>query len=175
MTNLTSSARGTWAEASARLGRNDMPAALIHAVSDEFITDPSEIAKGIRDAWTMAEWPTQAADDELWMAMFDAALGPDEYLREAAPAPVAELPEVVTLWRGATEEHALGMSWTDDRERALWFATRFSRMRGSSAGDLYQADIHRGVVLARFHESRGENEWVIDIGQVDPCEIEIVG
>lgn len=164
----------TWNEVSARLGRNDMPAALIYAVFEERLTDSVEIAKGVQAAWTMCEWPSRAADRELWMHVFDKAVPEGHYLLETAPRPIADLAPNQTLWRGATEEHALGMSWTDDYDRAYWFATRLEGAFGGAKSLVYSLNAPREIVLARFNESRGESEWVLDVDDLTMADLEIV-
>jgi hypothetical protein len=146
----------TWAEVMGRLGRNDYPVALANAVAEHRLTDPTEIAGGIETAWTMAEWPLQRLSADLWVALIDSVITQDQYLHGHRPTPLATLPEFITLWRGATEEHQAGMSWTDSREQAEWFARRLG-----SAGAVWEATVLNTMVLARF-SSRSESEWVID-------------
>ncbi len=146
----------TWADVMSRLGRNDYPAALANAVAEDRLTDPAEVAAGIEDAWTMAEWPLQRLSAEIWVGLIDSVITADQYLHGHTPTPLATLPKSTTLWRGATEEHQAGMSWTDSREQAEWFARR-----QGTAGVVWEATVLNTMVLARF-SSRSESEWVID-------------
>ncbi|MGW8431692.1 hypothetical protein ACWGJ9_11415 [Curtobacterium citreum] len=146
----------TWADVMGRLGRNDYPVALANAVAEGRLTDPAEVAAGIEAAWTMAEWPLQRLSADLWVGIIDSVITEDQYLHEHTPTPLSELPEFTTLWRGATEEHQAGMSWTDRREHAEWFAGRLG-----PDGVVWEATVLNTMVLARF-SSRSESEWVID-------------
>lgn len=146
----------TWADVMGRLGRNDYPVALANAVAEGRLTDPAEVAAGIESAWTMAEWPLQRLSADLWVGIIDSVITEDQYLHGHTPTPLSELPEFITLWRGATEEHQAGMSWTDSREQAEWFAGRLG-----PAGVVWEATVLNTMVLARF-SSRSESEWVID-------------
>lgn len=163
----------TWAEHSARLGRNDMPGVLAHAVLvHHTLTDPAEVAKGVTDAWTMAEWPLTALDEGIWWMLFDAATeDPLNYLHDGRVVDRAELPAEVTLYRGAIEGREYGMSWTDDLARARWFARRFNGMRGSTDGKVWQVTVDTEVVLARFQDRRGEAEWVLDPHLIEGYEV----
>ena len=153
----------TWSDVSARLGRNDMPYALaMAAFVDGTLTDPAEVAQGVTDAWTMAEWPAQSLDFDIWWNLFDLATeDPGTYLHDDAVRDKSELPDQVTLYRGAIADHKYGMSWTDDLARASWFAHRFDGV-GGNVGTVYQVTVDAEVVLARFEERRGEAEWVLD-------------
>lgn len=163
----------TWNELSSRMGRNNKPHALVYAVVvNEVLTDPEEVAKGFEDAWTACEWPGRAASADLWLGVLGNALDIEtEYLLESEVRPKSELPESVTLYRGAPEDAARGMSWTDNLERAQWFASRFP---GYLDGNVYTVEATPDMVLARFHESRGENEWVLDpdfLPEVEDMEV----
>lgn len=150
----------SWDELSARMGRNAKPHALIYAVLiDNDLTDPEEIAIGFEDAWVSCEWPGRAAEPTLWMSVLNEALDTDsEYLLGTEIRPKSELPDSVTLYRGAAEDAAQGMSWTDDLDRAEWFANRFGGRHGAK---VYTVEAYPEMVLARF-DRRGESEWVLD-------------
>ena len=79
----------------------------------------------------------------------------------AFPLP-AELPDVVTVWRG-TSYLAIGKdetdyAWTTDRDVACWFAMRFADINGSPL--VLTADVaKRDIVL--FTNERSESEAVL--------------
>lgn len=165
----------TWSEVSARLGRNDLPGTLAIAVFvDKTLTDPSEIAEGIASAWPSAEWPAQAVEPSIWSMLFAEAMGPLEYLHDHEVRDRGDLPDQVTLYRGAIEDNMYGMSWTDDLERARWFARRFNGLRDTQVGKVWQITVDADVVLARFQTRRGEDEWVLDPYLVEDYDIEEV-
>jgi hypothetical protein len=148
-----------------RAGRADYPALLAHAVfTHGTLTEPEDIAAAIERAWTMPEWPARALDADVWLMLWQMACAgadDDAYLHEGVVTPRAELPDTLTLYRGAAEGHEFGMSWTADIDRARWFAKRFSGHVGGTHS-LWKAEVPRDLILARFHESRGEDEWVVD-------------
>lgn len=152
----------TWADISARMGRNDMPHAAIMGFYD--LDDDAERAVALSAAWTMAEWPELHADQEVWADLF-AAVGP---VRDGEPVDYdgLGLPDPVTLYRGAVPSRRDGMSWTTDRDRAEWFARRFDGL-GTETGQVYEITIPVECCLARFTEGRGEDEVVVDVTQLD--------
>ncbi len=165
----------SWSEVSARLGRNDMPYALAMAVLvNGEMTDADDIAQGVTDAWCSAEWPAQALDASIWWNLFDHAVAsPCDYLHDGVARDREELPgPEVTLYRGAIEDHRYGMSWTDNLERATWFANRFNGMSGGAVGKVWQVTVDADVILARFQERRGEDEFVLDPHLIEDYAVE---
>jgi hypothetical protein len=79
----------------------------------------------------------------------------------AFPLP-AELPDVVTLWRGTSklplDEARAGYSWTTDRDTACWFAMRFADFNGSPL--VLTAEVAKSDI-ALFHNERNESEAVL--------------
>ncbi len=162
-----------WEALSARIGRNDKPGVLFSAVVTGALSD-RELRKGLEDTWTTCEWPGRAADHEVWVYMFElAGVDEDHYLHEAELRERARLPESVRLFRAAAEGHQTGLSWTTSFERAHWFATRLGAL-GSHHHEIYEATVPQEAILATFHETRGEHEYVIDTGRLDPVIPDIV-
>lgn len=165
-----------WYDLSARAGRNDLPQILVNAVFlERTLFDPDEIRKGVSDAWVMAEWPGRVMEYGIWVKLFEMGRFPGEYIHERTTARISELPETVSLWRGADPSAKKGMSWTDDFDRAHWFATRISRFSTSRPGvvpQVYRAEVPREGVLARFDERRGEREWVIHPEHLKPVKVD---
>lgn len=150
-----------WEDLSARAGRNDKPAILLTAISMAALTDPQQIRIGLEDAWTTCEWPGRAADYDVWLYAFDLASDDGSYLHEQELRERSTLPETLPLYRAATEGHELGLSWTTSFERAHWFATRIGAVSGHKH-QIFEIDAPRDLVLAYFHDTRGESEYVID-------------
>lgn len=190
MEGVTVTARKlSWDEVSARAGRNDLPAILANNWTR---LRKQDRAAAIERAWVSAEWPEQYLALEngpyggpiegwwLWMKMFRQVVTEEEtYIHDDELKPLTELPEWIDLYRGAIEDRSTGMSWTGDRDRALWFAGRFSgldlrRTGQHENGHLYFIHAHRELVLARF-TGRGEDEYVLDLGMVDPSAVEDLG
>ena len=68
---------------------------------------------------------------------------------------LAQLPDSFTVFRGAGRIDPFPLSWTLNREKAQWFATRF-RARGR----VYEVTVSKAEVSACFRE-RGEDEIVL--------------
>lgn len=79
----------------------------------------------------------------------------------AFPLP-AELPDVVTVWRGSSalpfKEAKTGYAWSTDRDVACWFAMRFAEHNGSPL--VLTADIAKRDI-ALFTNERSESEAVL--------------
>lgn len=70
---------------------------------------------------------------------------------------VSDLSGVVTIYRGVgSEKYRDGISWTLDREKAEWFATRFT-----DNGIVYSAKVKSKDILYYISE-RGEEEIIVD-------------
>jgi hypothetical protein len=152
----------TWEEISARQGRNDLPLLLCENYAD---MNKHERAKAIADTWVSAEFPAQILDIDLWLGMFFDTFDFDEYLLDEGEIHLKhDLPEPLTLWRGALPDFAEGMSWSSNKEKAEWFAHRLDH--DDNVGVLYEATIDTGLVLAKF-DGRGEFEYVIDVTSLD--------
>jgi hypothetical protein len=81
---------------------------------------------------------------------------------EKAAERFAGLPDVVTIYRGGLEKEAiderLGVAWTLNRDKAIWFATRFRN--SSDQPVLMTARVSRGSI-AGFLVERAEDEVLI--------------
>lgn len=80
------------------------------------------------------------------------------------------LPERITIYRGInskTDHPVNGMSWTPERDTAVWFANRFS----NSGGSVCQAEINKENILAYFDF---EKETVVDYRKLENIKIETV-
>lgn len=161
----------SWAELSARRGRNDLPAIFVEAYAEEWLRE-EDFAEGLSDAWTSAEFPGQAMDLKYWLMLFRHAIDDGWYLEEDELATIENLPEVITLWRGAWEEFRDGISWTGDRKQAEWFAHRLDH--SGNVGKLYEITVGRELVLAHF-TGRKEDEYVVDTDMLYEDDIQEVG
>jgi hypothetical protein len=153
----------TWAEISARLGRNELPAALFDAYYGGAFGDTveglRELGKAVEDAWTGAEFPLLCVPLEIWANWFQSV---GVIIDDGSPVPT----ESFQVYRAAARKHKLGLSWTDDLDRAKWFLNRNENVFGFRSG-LYTAIAHPEDVLARFTRARGESEWVLDARRLD--------
>lgn len=69
-------------------------------------------------------------------------------------AALSALPSVVTVHRGHGLRNDNGLSWTLDRDKAAWFATRWKQRGWVTSGQ-----VSRSNIIARF-DGRGEQEVV---------------
>lgn len=158
-----------WRVVARRAGRNDMPAILFTYWERLPAQDKP---KALSEAWGMAEYPEILAEPDLWIAAFDeVGYMVDGKFMDRGDDP--DLPETVTLWRGAVPERRNGMSWSLNRDQALWFATRWDGMEGTSNAYLYRIEIPHDYVLARL-TGRHENEAVVDTSTFEDEEYELI-
>jgi hypothetical protein len=67
-----------------------------------------------------------------------------------------ELPETFSVWRGTGHADVVdGLSWTLDRNKAIWFAGRFSKSRYLAEGTVKKKDV------VAYFARRNEQEIVI--------------
>lgn len=78
------------------------------------------------------------------------------------------MPEELTIYRGCTPEGEEGYSWSLARDKAEWFATRFSR----DEPQLMEAKVNKGQVIA-YLSGRGEEEIVVLPEHVKRASIKI--
>ncbi|MBV8324661.1 MAG: hypothetical protein JO049_28800, partial [Hyphomicrobiales bacterium] len=79
-------------------------------------------------------------------------------MEEGEREALAALPDGLTVWRGTARQRSIrGLSWTLDRDKAIWFAKRFPMRR--RAPRLVEGFVHKRHVLAYFWE-RKEKEIV---------------
>jgi hypothetical protein len=83
------------------------------------------------------------------MRMSSRHLLMDENEREALVA----LPEEFTIWRGCRWQNRFGLSWTTDKDKAIWFAKRL----GCEKPRLHSGTVAKPDVIAHFL-GREENE-----------------
>lgn len=145
----TTTALTTWDQVSARAGRNDLPHLLVTHLHRLPL---DEIRRAVTEAWRMAEFPEDHLGTDVWTGLFDGC----EYMVDGEPAMRTDLPDVLTLYRGALPARKRGLSWTADLDQARWFANRFT-------GNLpvYRIEVFRSYVLARI-TTRSEDEYIVD-------------
>jgi hypothetical protein len=133
------------------------------------VPDDRAYWKHVRKVWTETELTHQEAAG--WLDVWTSERPGREHamlIRERTA--LAEMPETFTIWRGANGDVAArtGLSWTTDRDRAVWFANRFS-FAAVHRPHVAEATVARDAVFALILDLN-ENEVV-----VDPDQIDIVG
>jgi len=156
----------TWAQIGQMhtLGRNEIPqllAELAFELEGFDLFPADELAIAVEQAWTEAEFPARLLDKETWHNLFTQC----GYIHDGTSR---ERPtESIQLYRGATPDTKAGASWTDNIEKAQWFARRpilFGK------GEVYTASVEPARLFAYFNESRGESEYVIDTDDLEITE-----
>ena len=140
----------------------DLPSLFLDLAESECYA-PEEEKDVLIWAWTDPEWPVNdTATPERWRDVF-------RRIGFVTDDKTIEVPDSsVTLYRGEKLHSYLGagrlgdgnarrMSWTSDRERALWFAHRFG-----TPGTVLERVADPTEIMAIFM-SRGESEYVLDI------------
>jgi hypothetical protein len=112
----------------------------------------------IGDVWVSAEWPAAALGQRQWIEFFRIA---GFVADDSRPPPT----EPMKVYRASTWGRRRGMSWTEDRERAQWFANRWTA-RGRTAL-VFETWVEPKAVLALLGD-RGEAEVVVDPGMLPP-------
>lgn len=77
-----------------------------------------------------------------------------EYLMEEGEREaLAGMADEIEIWRGCQWKNRMGLSWTTDKEKAIWFAKRL----GCKKPYLHSGTVRKSDVIAYFLR-RGENE-----------------
>lgn len=104
--------------------------ALMEATKRGLARDPKQYWDMVGAVWVDSEniHETFSAWHRLWSAPMP---GREHCMDEEELAELAALPEEIVVYRGVGHAAARqGLSWTTDKERAEWFANRFSGVRG---------------------------------------------
>ena len=115
----------------------------------------------LADAWTQTENPNRDPNVSLTMAArWFRAADPMYLMSEEEREVFASFEVGATVYRGvAVGRNPMGLSWTDNFEKASWFAHRFDR--AGETGYVQTAQVPRNKMLAYFLR-RGEYELVVD-------------
>jgi hypothetical protein len=127
----------------------------------------------VADAWSDSENIHQFADEwlDLWRRPSPRK---HEAMSEADRAVWGSLPDILTIYRGvncsegweAFDALASGLSWTLDREKAVWFANRGSEKPFIAKRTIKKSDCFTYV------SDRQEQEVIIDHDRGDAMQIE---
>jgi hypothetical protein len=129
----------------------------LRSVEDKF-TDDKEYWRVVGSVWTDSENIYQhfAVWKRLWASSFN---GRDVLMDEEEKEVLEAMPQVLTVYRGfKIKKSERGLSWTTDRDTAVWFARRFRASHQSSF--VAQANVAKKDVLAYF-DGRNEKEVVV--------------
>jgi len=137
----------------------------------EYLSD-KDYAEYLADAWVTEENPNMDANvtRKEALAMFRSCKKHHLMTKEDLEV-WKNIPETITLYRGVCKGHiALGLSWTDDREKAEWFRNRFNT--DGVEGKLLSVKANRKDIIAYFN-TRSEKEMLLDVFQYVDDIVEI--
>jgi len=127
-----------------------------------------------RDVWTDAERPSQECElwETIWGSPRCAAMTNEER------GTLMAMPDHLTIHRGVSDcfgrgrrRHCRGLSWTLDRDKALWFASRYTFV--PAVGWLATVTIPKTAVRA-YLTDRGESEIIVLPRELPRVRIETV-
>lgn len=128
---------------------------------ESMLTD-AELGTILSDNWTRIEDITGDCNVNgrklvTWFLRADkrSLMTEDEY------SVYESLPEEVTIYRGVTEYNrrkTMALSWTIDREKAVWFANRFE----TGTGEVWQMTIPKERICC-FFSGRNEQEVIVNL------------
>ena len=129
---------------------------------------PKDYADFLKTAWITCENPNQDASVSLHEAIsFFCNADKKLIMNDGELAYYSSLPAQVTVYRGVAKgRERLGLSWTDDIGKAIWFRDRWGEC---DKNYLLQATIKKEGVLCYFGE-RGESELVCDIDKLQDIQ-----
>jgi len=123
--------------------------------------DSEDFAYYLKYSWLDEEDPNQDPRVCLQEVIGYFKQAEKKHLMKAADYTLYQhLPDTLTIYRGVSPHRArLGLSWTADKETALWFKKRYENNR---QGQLLTADISKKHILA-YIDDRNEKELIVDV------------
>lgn len=120
-----------------------------------------DLAKFLADAWVSTENPNQDVNCPIpYLTRLFKRCDKRYLMTEEDYKVYDSLPNEFTIYRGVTPGHTpKGLSWTRNKDKAIWFASRFNT--GSKKGYLLTTVINKSDVLAYFN-TRGEEEILVN-------------
>ena len=110
--------------------------------------------KVLAHAWVDSENPGVNLD--TWVDLFTSPeVDGSQLMDEEERADFLDLPETLTVYRGARPEYRRGLSWTTDLKTARWFANRWGK-----GLPVWRMTVQIENVIAHF-TGRGEREVII--------------
>jgi hypothetical protein len=143
----------------------DLPTYALLVISAD-VLDLATLRDFLVFAWRTPEWPEQGMNREPWHASWRKAGFCSD--TEDVGAPTGP----VVVYRGASPKFKRGLAWTDDLDKARWFARRFPKSDHFAAGRVYEATATPDRVYARIL-GRGEDEWVVDTRRLPIRTLEV--
>lgn len=125
---------------------------------------PKDYADFLKTAWITCENPNQDSFVSRYEAIsFFRNADKELIMNDDERAYYSNLSTQVTVYRGVAKgQERLGLSWTDNIDKAIWFRDRWGE---NYKNYLLKATITKKDILCYFNE-RDENELVCDIGKL---------
>lgn len=120
----------------------------------------------LREVWEDSEniFENLSMWEEAWLGSV-----PTKVMDKEEKKVFKSLPAYVTIYRGVQKKsYAYGMSFTVDRDRAVWFANRWQKK--GERGFLITGNVHKTGILG-YLNGRGEKEIVTYYDDVENIEI----
>jgi hypothetical protein len=118
--------------------------------------DGKRLFEALVIAWMMTDVPTAHLSEDVWVYFLS------KYRHLAGPT--MALPRSkgkLKVYRGAFPEHSNGLSWTTNRDVAVWFSRRMSAIRDGAK--VYTTTVSRDDVVADLRRTNpGESEILIN-------------
>jgi len=132
-----------------RLGRNDAPTALRDWFEAGRVNG-QQMRSVLLSVWGLVEYPCRALPRRTWLDWFELV----GFVSDGAPMPT----EPVELWR-AQVGRVMGLAWSRERERAVWFYERNALC--GLPGRLLHTLAPPASMLGIIDEGRGEREAIV--------------
>lgn len=149
--------------------KQDWEAVLRHYETYYLLNGFCDEAKHFNDAtyWKLLAY-VYTTQEQLWpyRQVFLQLLQAPRPQRENLMEPVeqraiAKLPQSFPVYRGFIGKRGKGLSWTTDREKAIWFAERFTCIEELGSPKLISGHVDKDNVFAYFTR-RKESEIVVN-------------
>ena len=131
-----------------------------------------EYAEFLADAWITEENPNMDANVSVEKAIKYFKKAEKKYLMTEEDYLYYEnLPEKVEIYRGVSKGRVkMGLSWTDNKEKAIWFKNRFNE-KNDGESVLLKAIVDKKDIIAYFN-TRNERELLVDVYSIkDKIEV----
>lgn len=126
--------------------------------------NPEDYGMLLREVWIHSEYPNTDVNVPVEECIqFFKHADIEQVMEQDDKRYYDSLPDVVTVWRGVTRgKNPYGISYTLDKDKAIWFKNRFSNPE--QPGILIELEVPKKDILA-YINSRNEKEVIINISK----------
>lgn len=136
----------------------------------QYFHSKEELAAALRFCWSYQECPNWTERGRSLLTCKKLFNITRKYFMEPEEQQHYDsLPDKVVIYRGQSHDgkYYKALSWTDDLEKATWFANRFKQH--GEQGHLFKAEIDKKYIYA-FNNERGEAELILDYTKLENIE-----